>query len=237
VLLLLAFGLERPVAVGILAMAVSPGAPLTPQKGMKLSGRLPFVYSLLVTVTLLSILTIPLTLSILHGLFAAETESLVMPRDVAKLALIKLLLPLGLGIAVRHWLPTLADRVAPPITSATNAFIGLVALLIIVKSSTAMIGLGPKVLGTMALLTLVTLAGGHLLGGPCPEDRSALAVASSLRHPGLAMMIAKVELPDQKITAVILAYIVVGAIAAIPYTAWRKRAARPQGGRAHVETS
>jgi hypothetical protein len=33
------------------------------------------------------------------------------------------------------------------------------------------------------------------------------------------MMIAKVELPDQKITAVILAYIVNGAIAAIPYTA------------------
>ena len=52
VLLLLALGLDRPVALGILAMAVSPGAPLTPQKGMKLSGRLPYIYSLLVTVTL-----------------------------------------------------------------------------------------------------------------------------------------------------------------------------------------
>ena len=66
-----------------------------------------------------------------------------------------------------------------------------------------MMGLGPRALGTMALLALVTLAGGHLLGGPVPEDRTALAVASSMRHPGLAMMIAKVELPDQQIAAVI----------------------------------
>jgi hypothetical protein len=35
------------------------------------------------------------------------------------------------------------------------------------------------------------------------------------------MLIARVDLPDQKITAVILAYIVIGAIAAIPYTALR----------------
>lgn len=237
VLLLLASGLDQPVAIGILAMAVSPGAPLAPQKAIKLSGRLSYVYSLLVTVTLLAMVTIPLTLSILHRLFTAEVESLVVPRDVARIALIKLLLPLGLGIAVRRWLPTLADRVADPIASATNVFIGLVALLIIVKALPAMMGLGPKALGTMALLTLAALASGHLLGGPISADRSALAVTSSLRHPGLAMMIAKVELPDQKITAVILAYIVIGAIAAIPYTAWRKRAARPQGGTAHVETS
>jgi BASS family bile acid:Na+ symporter len=36
VLLLLAVGLPRPVAIGILAMAVSPGAPFAPQKELKL---------------------------------------------------------------------------------------------------------------------------------------------------------------------------------------------------------
>ena len=119
-----------------------------------------------------------------------------------------------------------------------DEFIGLVVLLIVVKAFPAMMGhrsQSPRRDGAADA--------GHARqralcsGVPIPADRTALAVASSLRHPGLAMMIAKVELPDQKVTAVILAYILIGAIAAIPYTAWRKRAARPQGGRLHVETS
>jgi BASS family bile acid:Na+ symporter len=140
------------------------------------------VYSLLVAVTLLSLVTIPVTWSILHRVFAAETESLVLPRDVAKITVRMLLVPLGLGIAIRQWIPSVADRPAKPLADAVNAFIGLVALLILVKSFPNILGLGAKALATMAVLTPAALAGGHLLGGPVvPEDRTALAVASSLR--------------------------------------------------------
>ena len=237
VLLLLAAGLPRPVSIGILAMAVSPGAPFAPQKELKLGGRLSFVYSLLVAVTLCSIVTIPATLSILHGVYAEEMESLVMPRQVARIVVVSLLLPLGLGIAVRRWIPSLADRLAEPLALAVNVLLGLLFLLVLVKAFPAVLGLGAKALGTIALLTLIAIAGGHLLGGPVPEDRTALALAASLRHPGLAMLIAKAESPDHPAVVVILAYIVIGSVVAIPYTAWRQRTIELQGGSVHVETT
>jgi BASS family bile acid:Na+ symporter len=228
VLLLFTLRPERVAALAILAMAVSPGAPIAPQKQLKLGGRLPYVNSLIIAVTVVSILSIPLTLTILHRVLAAEAESLVLPRDVAWIAFTSLLLPLGLGMAVRHFFPRLADRVAKPLSTAVNVFIALVFLLIIIKAFPAIVGLGAGALGAIALITLVSIAGGHLLGGPVPEDRTALAIASSVRHPGLALMIAKVELPGERIVTVILAYILIGTLAAIPYTAWRKRLRKPR---------
>ena len=227
VILLFTIRPERAAALAILAMSVATGAPLAPQKQLKLGGRLPYVYSLMIATTVFSILTIPLTLTILHRVLAAETESLVLPRHVARIVFTSLLLPLGLGMAVRRFLPRLADRVAKPLATIVNVFLGLVFLLIVIKAFPAIVGLGARALGTIALLTVVSIAGGHLLGGPVPEDRTALAIACSLRHPGLALMIAKVELPGERIVSVVLAYIVIGAIAAIPYTAWRKRLLKP----------
>jgi BASS family bile acid:Na+ symporter len=218
VLLLLAFRPERAATLAILAMAVAPGAPLAPQKEIKLGGRLPYVYSLLIAVTGLSVLTIPLTLTILHRLIAADTESLVLPRDVAKIVFTSLLLPLAFGMATRRWIPGVADRIAKPLAKAANILLGLLFMLIILKAFPSITALGATTLGTITLLTMVTIAGGHLLGGPEPEDRTALAMASSLRHPGLAMMIAKVEMPGERIVVAMLAYILIGTLVAVPYT-------------------
>jgi BASS family bile acid:Na+ symporter len=237
VLLLLAIRPGREAALGILAMAISPGAPISPQKELKLGGRLPYVYSLAVAMTVFSVITIPLTMTVLHRLFAPEIESMVLPRDVAKIVTVSLLLPLGVGMAVRRFMPSVANRLAQPLATAVNAFLGLIFLLILIKAFHLIVDLGARALLAMALLTMITIAAGHLLGGPVAEDRTALAVASSLRHPGLAMMIGKVDLPQQNLTAAILAYVVIGSLAAIPYTVWRKRAAAPRGGTAHVKAT
>ena len=85
------------------------------------------------------------------------------------------------------------------------------------------VGLGPQALLAMVLLTAVALAAGHLLGGPHPEDRAALAVASATRHPGLALLVANANFPEVGVAAVVLAYIVVSGLASIPYTLWVKR--------------
>src|SRR4029453_7406921 len=74
ILLALAMRPGRAAAIGILAMAISPGAPLAPGKQLKLGGRLPYVYSLLLTVALLSLITIPLSLAALGRVFAADRD-------------------------------------------------------------------------------------------------------------------------------------------------------------------
>lgn len=220
-LLALFLDLPRPVLIGLLAMAVSPGAPFVPQKQMKLGGRLPYVYSLIVTVSLLAIVTIPLTVALAGFFFPAHVW--VAPREVAKAVGLVLLLPLGLGLAVRQWLPALAVRLAKPLALVANVLLGVLALLVLIRVFPAMLRLGSLAFLAIALLTVVGLAAGHLLGGPHPEDRAALAVASATRHPGLALLIANANFPEERVAAVVLAYIVVSGLASFPYTAWVKR--------------
>jgi BASS family bile acid:Na+ symporter len=75
------------------------------------------------------------------------------------------------------------------------------------------------------LFTFAGLAVGHLLGGPNADDRSALALATATRHPGVALAILNFVAPDDKAPAVVVVlYLLVGLVAAAPYVAWRKRA-------------
>lgn len=37
----------------------------------------------------------------------------------------------------------------------------------------------------------------HWLGRPDPDDRTALAIASSMRHPGVALAIARLNFPEE----------------------------------------
>jgi BASS family bile acid:Na+ symporter len=223
VLLVLALRPPRAAAIGILAMALAPGAPFAPQQGLRLGGRLPYVYSLLVTVAFLTVVTIPSTLQILGAIFVSDREAWVTPGQVAEVAVLMLVLPLVLGMLVRRALPALAARVARPLALAANLLLGAIVLFILVKAFPAILALDARAFAAMALLTFITLVCGHLLGGPEPEDRTALAVASSLRHPGLAMLVAKVNFPGEPVAAVVLAYMLVAGLASIPYTVWRQR--------------
>ncbi len=52
----------------------------------------------------------------------------------------------------------------------------------------------------------------HLLGGPDPDDRTALALATASRHPGVALLIPTGNFPNQKLVApAMVLYLIVGA--------------------------
>jgi len=83
----------------------------------------------------------------------------------------------------------------------------------------------------MAVLALVALAAGHLLGGPDPEDRAVLALSSAARHPAIAIAIAHVNFPDQKLApAAVLLYVLVSGIVTVPYLKWAARHHAPVVG-------
>jgi BASS family bile acid:Na+ symporter len=80
------------------------------------------------------------------------------------------------------------------------------------------------VLAAILLLTGAALTVGHLLGGPDPAMRTAVAISSAARNAGLALLVATLNAAPPQITATILAYLVVSVIAIVPYVAWRRRA-------------
>jgi BASS family bile acid:Na+ symporter len=67
---------------------------------------------------------------------------------------------------------------------------------------------------------------GHLLGGPEPENRVVLGLATASRHPGIAIALAQSAFPAQKLVApAVLAYLLVGALVSAVYLRWTKHAA------------
>jgi hypothetical protein len=73
----------------------------------------------------------------------------------------------------------------------------------------------------IAVLIVVGLAAGHLLGGPEPDGRTALALAAASRHPAIAFAAASSFAPH--FGAAIVLYLLLGDLFGFPYTIWRQR--------------
>jgi len=84
--------------------------------------------------------------------------------------------------------------------------------------------------GTVLSLVAFAVAGlivGHVLGGPEPDTRQVLALATASRHPAVALSIAHANLPAQTLAGaeVFLYLILSGALSAL-YLSWLKRRRR-----------
>jgi BASS family bile acid:Na+ symporter len=75
-------------------------------------------------------------------------------------------------------------------------------------------------------MTAVALAIGHALGGPDPDDRTALAVSCSTRHVGIAMLAAS-TVPGPRTVVLVLEYVLAAAAVSITYMKWRARERPP----------
>src|SRR6185437_8256820 len=84
--------------------------------------------------------------------------------------------------------------------------------------------IGNGILIAFGSFSLVGLAVGHFLGGPNPNNRTVLALATSARHPAIAMTIGNLNFPDQKpvILVIVLLHVIVGFVLGIPYLIWRR---------------
>jgi BASS family bile acid:Na+ symporter len=80
-----------------------------------------------------------------------------------------------------------------------------------------------------ALFAVLGLAFGHIMAGPVPGDSQVLALACALRHPGIALALAAANFPSLRFGAVIILYLIIGAIVCVPYVKWmQKRIAAPR---------
>lgn len=218
----LLFPLAIEIKIALIALAVSPVPPILPGKQTKAGGTESFALSLLVCASVAAIALVPISIEIVGRIFHAEYH---MPaaRVVPPVA-VTVIAPLILGVAFRRLLPATAERIAN--TIAHFAVILLVVACIPVVFTSGMTFwtlVGNGVIVFLILFTVLGLVVGHLLGGPESDDRTVLALATGTRHPGVAMAIASLNFPDNKVVvAVMLWHLVIGAVVSIPYVRWRK---------------
>jgi BASS family bile acid:Na+ symporter len=221
VALLVARSLELPVPVevAILVLAISAGAPLLPRKLIHL-GRDAYVFSLVVTSSLLAIVTVPAWLTVLAPLHGRSAD--LTPADVAAVVVPSFLAPLALGMLVRWLAPTFSERLADRLLAVVGVIFTLCALALLITNFQLLLAAGWTAILILAGLSLCALAIGHVLGGPDPEDRTALAVCCATRHIGLAVLVAA-AVPGPRTAVLVAAYIVASAVVSIPYVQWRRR--------------
>jgi BASS family bile acid:Na+ symporter len=221
------FDLNRALLTALILLALSPVPPVLPSKQIKAGGSMNYVVGLLVIASLSSILVVPAGVAAVGRLFGQDLE---LPFAVtARVVGTSVLLPVVAGLVVARAMPAFAQRIAGPISAVAGVLL-LVLFVPIVVMKWGVIAAQASNYTIVAILLFlaVGLLAGHLLGGPDPDNRTALALATATRHPGVALAVLHAVAPTaEEVAPVVLLYLVVSIIASIPYVKWRTRTRGP----------
>ena len=220
--LLSIFELRPPVRIALVALAVSPVPPFLPVKQLLIGAHRAYVYSLFVFSSILAVVLVPLTMACIGRTVGIAH---IGPGQVLSVVTLTTLLPLWLGMSTRNVLPATAARLAPVADRLGLALLMMVLLIILIREWPQMGALlGDATVLAIVLFTALGLLMGHMLGGPEPRQRSALALATASRHPAVALAVAAASFPNENLVpAAVLLALVVGFLTTAPYAAWRAR--------------
>jgi BASS family bile acid:Na+ symporter len=226
--LLVVWILDLQVGVGatLLAFSVAPVLPPWGKKAYGPGAATDYVIGLEVLSAVVSILVVPVWIWIVQGVFGVHTAR--DPWSVEIILLATIGLPLAVGMGLTRWKPASSARMAFLIDRIGGIILltGMVALIVLRwRLIFDVIGSG-----TVVVILLVIAFGllvGHLMGGPDPRRRGALASANVSRHPAVALLLASSALPDHRPAALgtVIIYLLANMVVPIPYERWLKRVA------------
>ncbi len=190
--------------VGLLICAASPAGAVGPLLAMQGGGHVATAVTAMVVLSLLSVLSMPLTLSRVLGFSAAiDMSHLVLP--MTEMLILVQLLPLVVGMAVRRFRPKWAERMARPANQlATYSMLAVIFGLLVTKWR-VVIGFGFLGLALCIGLVLANLGFGAVVSNRDAERRSYAAV-TGVRNLSLALLIGTAYFPDPTTSAAILSF-------------------------------
>jgi BASS family bile acid:Na+ symporter len=217
------------IRIAIVALAVSPVPPVLPSKQEKAGGSEAYTLGLLTAAALVAIVLVPASIELIGRSFDIDMHQ--PASTIASIVLVSVIVPLAAGILVNRFAPGFAAKMARPISIFATVLLIVAFLPVLIfewPSVWSLVGNG--IVLVLAAFTLIGLAVGHFLGGPDPGDRTVLALATSARHPGVAIAIASLNFPDHQkaVAAVVMFHLILATIVAIPYVKWRTATTRAE---------
>jgi BASS family bile acid:Na+ symporter len=215
--------LSPPVKIALVALSMSPVPPLFPPKVLASGGSASYAVSLLGTVAVFSVVLVPLSVWAIGRLFATPAQ--IPPRMILELVGPIILLPLLAGGLIRRFAPTFATKSLKPTETVATWLLRLAIIPVLIVSWPAVRELlGNGTLLAMLVMCFAGLAIGHYAGGPDDDHRTVLALATAVRHPGVAIAIGQAAFPDNDVLrAAVLLTVLVVALATMPYASWAER--------------
>lgn len=211
------------IKIGIMLMAAAPIAPMAPAPFVeKARGDVVYSVGLMVVVAILSIVFTPLILSI--SIPKSVGGVALDPIQIAKTLIMVQLIPICIGMVVRHISPTWAQKLLKFVPRIGQIGLVVGVGLLLAKQASQIISIGLLGYLIMVLLTVVSLFVGDLmLIGESAEKRRALAVSTAIRNVPLAFLIATENFPDTVVAPVVLVFSVLTMVLSVVYGKLRVR--------------
>jgi bile acid:Na+ symporter, BASS family len=224
VLVVFSFRLPQEVEIGLILTAIAPGTSLTLHP-LKHNRAQSYGIALQATVSLLAVITVPLTIAILQEFFPPEAQ--ISPLTVVQQLAVAQLLPLMLGMTVRYCWSEFADNLETLLGQAANVLLCILILWVLAQQLDAVLQIGLFPLIVIVLLALVSLWIGHFLGGREASTRVILATITTTHSTALALFIAILNLPHLSVSPAIAVYVLVSSALTIAYLTWHVAAQMP----------
>lgn len=222
--------LSNGTRLGIALMALSPSAPLTLRKAGVQGGDAHLAAVLQVAAALVAVVSIPLLTTVFRASFQVRGWD-IQPEQVALQVGLVQVLPLGGGLLLGHWRPKLAARWALPMQKIallmTLIVTGMVVALVL-PQLLAFLRTNVLAIGAMVGMTAAALGIGYSLGGRRRNERLTMALVTSMRNPGLALLFAVTHgtgVPGLKLA--IVTYLLVTILVSIPFLRWAQSPTAP----------
>jgi BASS family bile acid:Na+ symporter len=203
--------LDQPLSVGMLLLGCAAGAPFLPKLAELAKGNLPFAVGTMVLLMVVTVAYLPAVLPLLLPGVA------VHPATVAQSLVLLMLLPLGVGLALKLRYEELAARVKPKLDWISNVSLILLVVLITAANIDKVLDIfGTR--GILAGLLFIALgfAIGWLLGGPGNDTRRVLALGTAQRNIAAALVVANQSFSDPRVVVMVIVVAIVGLIILMP---------------------
>lgn len=209
----------EPAARGaLLLMAVAPMPPILPVKEQKAGAPADYALTIMIAAVAVSLIAAQAMSLVALAIFGRTVG--LDGAAMAKILLVSIVLPLGVGIGIAALRPRLAARLVRPLRMIAIALLAGVLLLVLPKLVPLLLAAAtfPN-LAAIVLLVLGGLAMGHALAGPPDGHRRALALSTAIRHPGVPIALlgsSSLGAPGG-VAGFVLLYLLVASLLTAPY--------------------
>lgn len=198
--LVVLFGLNPALAVGMMLLAASPGGTTANLLSHLAGGDVALNVTLTAVNSVLSVVTLPIVVNLSLSYFVGDAADLGLQLDKVAAVFAIVLIPVALGMLVRWRAPGFADRMRGPVKVASIlVLVGVIAAAVYENRAIVLDGLRDA--GPIALLfAVISLGVGYLAPRAVHVTRRqavACAMEIGIHNAVLAITVALTLLPDR----------------------------------------
>lgn len=193
-LLITWFEIRPALAVGMMILAASPGGPTSNLITHLSKGDTALSVTLTAFSSLITLITIPLILEWSLAYYWSDQIPVVLKRmDVFKELVIVTLIPVVIGISIKHYRPKFADKMNKPVKVASALILIIVIVGIIIKEIDKIVPYFYEVGLSTLSLNILALTVGFLTAtffGLPKSQRISISIESGIQNGTLSIAIA-----------------------------------------------